>query len=62
MKKRARLLLAMSLLGAALSVTSATPAHACFNPDEPTCQIRRATCSATDPVAKYRDKVMICYP
>ena len=62
MKTRIRLLLALSLLTAGFSVTSAAPAHACFNPDEPTCQIRRATCNATEPVAKYRDKVMICYP
>ena len=62
MIKRIRLFLSVSLLASAASMIMATPAHACFNPDEPTCQIRRATCNATEPLAKYRDKVAVCYP
>lgn len=62
MNRTIRLLVASALLAGAGSLVSATPAHACINPDEPTCQIRRAVCSATEPVAKYRDKVAVCYP
>lgn len=56
-----RLLVAAGLLVGA-TLLPASPAHACFNPDEPMCKINRAFCSATEPVAKYRDKVVICYP
>lgn len=62
MTRRLRLLVAVGLVAAAAPVVTATPAHACFNPDEPMCQINRAFCNATEPVAKYRDKVTICYP
>ncbi len=60
--KRIRLLIASSIVATAVPVVGATPAQACINPDEPTCQIRRAFCNTTEPVAKYRDKVTICYP
>lgn len=60
--KRARLLLATSLVAAAASAMTATPAHACFNPDDPVCKIGQGFCSATNPVAKYRDKLVYCYP
>lgn len=60
--KTIRLLVAGGLLAGAASVTTATPAHACFNPDEPMCKINRAFCNATEPVAKYRDKLSTCYP
>lgn len=60
--KRIRLLVAMSVLATTASAFAASPAHACFNPDEPTCRIRRAFCNATEALAKYRDKVVICYP
>ena len=62
MIKSIRLLVAASLLAGPGLVMTAAPAHACFNPDEPMCQINQAFCSATNPVAKYRDKVVICYP
>jgi hypothetical protein len=62
MIERIRLLVALSLLAGAGSAMTATPAHACFNPDEPTCQIGRAFCDVTQPAAKYRDKVAVCYP
>ena len=62
MIKRIRLFVALSVLAGAASVMTATPAQACFNPEEPTCQVRRAVCSATEPAAKYRDKVAVCYP
>lgn len=57
-----RLLLASCLLAGTALISTAGPAHACFNPDEPTCRIRRAVCFASEPAAKYRDKVAICYP
>lgn len=60
--KRIRLLVAMSVVATAGSAFAATPAQACFNPDEPTCRIARAFCNATEPLAKYRDKVAVCYP
>jgi hypothetical protein len=60
--RRIRLLVAMSVLATAGSAFAAAPAHACFNPDEPMCKINRAFCNATEPLAKYRDKVAVCYP
>lgn len=60
--KPIRLLVAGGLLAGAATVMTATPAQACFNPDEPMCKINRAFCNATEPLAKYRDKVTICYP
>ncbi len=62
MSRRIRFLLAASLLSGAASVMTASPAQACFNPDEPVCKIGRAFCNATEPAAKYRDKVVTCYP
>ena len=61
MTKRARLLVAATIVLGGTSVVAAPRAHACFNPDEPTCMIARVFCNETDPVAKYRDKVMTCY-
>lgn len=60
--KRIRLVLAAALVAGAASIVTATPAHACFNPDDPICRIGQGVCSATNPVAKYRDKVVTCYP
>lgn len=62
MIERIRLVLALSLLAGAASVVSAAPAQACFNPDDPICKIGRAFCDVTDPAAKYRDKIVTCYP
>lgn len=62
MTKRLRLLLALSLVAGASSIVTAAPAHACFNPDDPMCQINMAFCNATEKLAKYRDKVVTCYP
>jgi hypothetical protein len=62
MRKGVRLLVAGSLLAGSTMILTAGPAQACFNPDEPMCKINRAFCNATEPVAKYRDKVTICYP
>lgn len=62
MAKPIRLLVAASVMAAGSSFLTATPAHACINPDEPTCPIGRAVCDATDPVAKYRDKLPLCNP
>lgn len=59
--KAVRLLLAGTLLAGAASITTATPAHACFDPDEPMCRINRAVCYETEPLAKYRDKLVHCY-
>ena len=56
-----RLLVALSLVAGATSVMTATPAHACFNPDDPMCQINVAFCKATEDAAKYRDKVFDCW-
>ena len=62
MRKRAGLLVAGSLLAGSLSIATAGPAQACFNPDEPMCRLNRAFCNATEPAAKYRDKLSPCYP
>jgi hypothetical protein len=59
--KRIRLLVALSVLASAWSVMTPAPAHACFNPDEPTCQIAQAFCYNTESVAKYRDKFIYCW-
>ena len=61
MIKKIRLLLALSVLASTASIVTAAPAHACFNPDEPTCQIKQAVCYQTQPAAKYRDKVINCF-
>ena len=60
--KRIRLVLAATLVAGAASAVTAAPAHACFNPDDPICRIGQGICSATNPVAKYRDKAVTCYP
>ncbi|MGH2754653.1 MAG: hypothetical protein ACRDLB_09475 [Actinomycetota bacterium] len=60
--KRIRLLLALSVLASTASIVTASPAHACINPDEQTCQIKQAVCYQTQPAAKYRDKVIDCFP
>ena len=62
MGKRVRLFVAASMVAGATSIVTAAPAHACFNPDDPMCQINVAFCNATEKVAKYRDKVVTCYP
>ena len=58
--KRVRLLLAAAMVAGATMVVAAPPAHACFNPDEPVCKTYMAICNATEPYAKYRDRVMSC--
>lgn len=60
--KRVRVLVAASLVAGSVSVVTAPPAHACFNPDDPWCPTQIMICNATEKVAKYRDKIMTCYP
>ena len=59
--RRIRLLLAASVV-AATTLIAAPPAHACFNPDDPWCPTQVMFCNATEKVAKYRDKIVTCYP
>ena len=61
--KKIRIVLAAGVLASGLSVASAAPAQAsCWDPKPLMCEINAAFCQTTQPVAKFRDKVVNCYP